>query len=355
MADDPLPPEPLSPEIILANGIQEQVTIGKGQLSQLTTVSNLISTQNAQTSLLRYGGDPKKFQDWIRSLDKYVLLTGEGGDSPYKKYALQSSEGPVSDFLVRFYKLNSDCRWDVVLSELQARFGDIVDGQHGLQVLRTTKQKSGETVQVFAERMLIVAEQAWPTDSITEPLIQRQILDVFIDGLQDSQIARKVLREGPETVAAAVKIAVEEQNLARKFSLRNRGFPAKHAFVRSKFDKPRVTDERHEVPMEVDTFHGQCFKCKRRGHRAVDCKSKRVHEVKAGTAAKLVCYRCGIAGHGIATCRRRGNPETGRCWQCGAKDHIRANCSKKSTNSAQTQPAEAAATAASQENWDTSA
>ena len=60
--------------------------------------------------------------------------------------------------------------------------------------MRATKQKSTETVQVYAERLLCAAEQAWPEEDLNQVIIQRQILDIFIDGLHENQIARKVLR-----------------------------------------------------------------------------------------------------------------------------------------------------------------
>lgn len=318
--DVPLPPD-ITAEVAIAHGLQEQILVSKGQLEQLTAVTHLLGTQNAQTSLMKYGGEPKKFQEWVRSLEKYTILVGQPGDGAYKTFALQSAEGPVSDFLVRYYKHNPDANWQTVLQELKLRFADIVDSQHGLQVLRTTKQKPTETVQLYAERLLLVAEAAWPEGNLNEFLIQRQIVDIFIDGLLDNQIARKVLREGPQTVIAAVKIAVDEQNLTKKFNLRNRGYKP---VPRTRSDRPQF-EQRHETPMEVDTFRGQCYKCHRKGHRAIDCKSKNLFEV-GSTRPKITCFRCGQLGHGIRNCKNRGNPETGRCWSCGSKEHIRSKC-----------------------------
>ena len=343
----PLPAEEPSAEVLLAQGIREQLVVSQGQLEQLTTVNRLLGSQNAQSSIIRYDGNPKQFREWTRSLEKYSLLIGANPES-LKQYALQSAEGPVSDFLIRHYKHNPTCSWGEIYAELKARFGDIVDSQHGLQVLRTCKQKPDQTIQVYAEYMLGLAELAWPNDPLTTPLIQRQILDVFVDGLTDNQIARKVLRDNPVTVADAVRIAVEEQNLAKKFNLRNRGFVKPQVQVKPP-RVPKASSYRQEEPMDVDTFQGRCYKCNKRGHRAADCYSKKVHAVQS----RLVCYKCGEAGHGISTCQNRGKPSTGRCWCCGAKDHIQVNCPSRPKTAKQNQTN--AGITENEENWNTSA
>ena len=51
------------------------------------------------------------------------------------------------------------------------------------------------------------------------------MIDCLIDGLTDSAVARKVMRENPHMFQNTVRIAVNEQNLSRKFELRNRAVP----------------------------------------------------------------------------------------------------------------------------------
>ena len=50
-------------------------------------------------------GEPHKFLGRIRSLEKYSLVVGAGKES-MKRFALSSSEGPVSDFLPQ-------CTWQL--------------------------------------------------------------------------------------------------------------------------------------------------------------------------------------------------------------------------------------------------
>jgi len=300
--------------------------IQQGQLARLGTITNLLGTQSARSAIEKYSGEPHKFLSWIRSLEKYSLVVGTDKET-LKGFALQSSEGPVSDFLVRYLNAHagsSECTWDVVYGELKARFGEIIDTQHAMQILRSSKQRSGETVQVYAERLLRLAEQAWPEMDLTQALIERQIIDSFTDGLTDNAVARKVLREGPTAFAVAVRIAIQEQNLTRKFELRNRGTPKYKQPPRFREKEQKRDEVRHEEPMEIDNFHGKCYKCGKKGHRAVGCRSRKLYEV---TTSRLVCYKCGQPGHGIPTCNNVGNPSTGRCWKCGHKGHKQAECS----------------------------
>ena len=103
----PLPPD-ASVETLMAHSSQEQIAVNRDQLDQLAKVPHLLRTQNAQTAIVKYNGEPTVFREWIRSLEKYSLLIGspDAGGS-LKALALQSAEGPVSDFLVRYYKHNT--------------------------------------------------------------------------------------------------------------------------------------------------------------------------------------------------------------------------------------------------------
>ena len=75
----------------------------------------------------------------------------------------------------------------------------VTDPQQALSMLRRTRQKHTEGVQVYAERMLALAEDAWP-DRTTDKLVQCQLVDIFVDGLTSDTIARKLMRQQPETI-----------------------------------------------------------------------------------------------------------------------------------------------------------
>lgn len=111
-----------------------------------------------------------------------------------------------------FYcQTHGDCTWTDICGTKAQFWGritcltDITDNE--------TNKRSEETNQVYAERLIHVAEQAWPEQDLNEPLIARQMIECYTDGLVDNAVARKVMREGPVTFKATVRIAVQEHKV----------------------------------------------------------------------------------------------------------------------------------------------
>ena len=57
--DIPLPQDPIPPEVAIAQGQREQISIRVSWNNN--TIGHLLGTQNAQATLMKYGGNPKKF------------------------------------------------------------------------------------------------------------------------------------------------------------------------------------------------------------------------------------------------------------------------------------------------------
>jgi hypothetical protein len=123
--------------------------------------------------------------------------------------------------------------------ELSSRSVEVTDSAHALMLLRKVKQRSDENVQIHADRLLSLAEEAYAG----------------------------VMRDNPLTLQAAITAAMNEQNLRRRFSLRS-GHSEKYV------------NSQHK-PMEVGHYRptGQCFHCKKWGHKARDCtfRRKQIH------------------------------------------------------------------------------
>ena len=89
-----------------------------------------------------------------------------------------------------------------------------------MALLRRIRQGLNETVQLYSERLLRVAEDAYPLtdqDHESSGKIDRHLFRWFVSRF----LRYKVLREDPKTFAAAVEIAMKEHNLRKRFNLKS--------------------------------------------------------------------------------------------------------------------------------------
>ena len=196
-------------------------------------------------------------------------------DRRKKLIAYQSSSGAVSGFIQRYMTANPQNTWEQLKEQLAVRFSDVTDRQMALSLLRTVRQKPGENIQLFAERILSLAEEAYHNQG--GDAVVRQLIDVFVDGLTQDNLKMKILRDQPDTLQGAIAIATNEQNLRARVQLTH------------------TTPQRREVPMEVDHSRGQQFKR--------DNDFRRVNS--AQPERKIICWNCAQEGHISRDCRNK--------------------------------------------------
>lgn len=267
---------------------------------QVAGLSTAVGAQGVAKIIRPFEGDGKQFKDWIKSIEKYALLTRVPNDQ-VKMVAYQSSKGPVSDFLKRHLEANPNHTWIQVKAELTSRFAEVTDSQHALMLLRKVKQKPGENVQVYAERLLALAEDAFV--GLAGPAADRQMIGFFIDGLTFDYMKMKVMRENPATLQAAITAATNEQNLRKRFDLRS----GNNSFHNNSYGG---STQHGDKPMEVDHLRPQirCYHCHRTGHRAKNCRLKQ-QQANAVSAElnrpPVVCWSCQKPGHFARDCKSK--------------------------------------------------
>ena len=298
----------------MAEQQNEMVQLFRNLATQMAGVSTAVGAQGVAQLIKSFEGDPKQYKEWIKSVEKYAVLTGLDNNR-IKLVAYQASRGAVSGFLQRYLRDNVNATWDQVKTELASRFAEVTDPQHALMLLRNIRQKMAENVQVYAERLLSIAEDSFPGgvgaggNPAQVQAIERQLVDQFVDGLANDGMKMKVMRGNPNTLQAAVALAMEEQNLRKRFDLRTK--------------TPRMNDriDRQEgpVPMEIDHMRPRrrCNICNRFGHIPKDCRARerQVNVIENRPRQKredVICWSCQGKGHFARECQNRIGRNIGR-------------------------------------------
>jgi hypothetical protein len=74
-------------------------------------------------------------------------------------------------------------------------------------------------VQIYAERLLSLAEQAYESTQDAR-VTEGQLIGFFTDGLYSDRMKLKVMRDAPRTLQEAINSARAESNLQIRFQLR---------------------------------------------------------------------------------------------------------------------------------------
>ena len=175
-------------------------------------------------------------------------------DDQTKRLACQTSRGAVSYYIQRYMTEHINSSWEDLKSELNIRFAEVNDSHHSFTMLHKARQTKGKTVQVYAEMLYALANDAFT--KVDKGVVESQIVGFFIDGLVYDYLKIKVMRENRKTFQAAVQSALAEQYLRKIFQLR---------MVDSQFSKSR-----REEPMEI----GHICLCSKSGHLAKHCRPR---------------------------------------------------------------------------------
>ncbi|MCG7884346.1 MAG: hypothetical protein JAY96_22495 [Candidatus Thiodiazotropha endolucinida] len=278
-------------------GQAELVHLFRNVAHEISGVHTTIGAQGVAKIITSYEGDPKLCKEWVKSIEKYAILTQLGEDQK-KLVAYQASKGAVSDFIKRYLQEHPGSSWQQLQEEIILRFSEVTDPQHALMLLRKVRQKDGESVQVYAERLMSLAEDAFGGQGMLNQPIQDQLVGFFTDGLLMDFMKMKVMRDNPRTFQAAVDTALTEQNLRKRFNLRS-----------GKNETVRGGSYGHE-PMEIGHLRPAklCYNCKRTGHIAKDCRAKPKVNVVTGNRPfknpNIICWGCNKRGHILRDCRQ---------------------------------------------------
>ena len=238
---------------------------------ELTNVSQALTAQGISNIVLRFDGNPKKYREWIKSIEKYAVLVNVP-EARKKLIAYQSSGGAVSGFVQRYMTANPDNTWAQLKEQLAVRFSDVTDAQMALSLLRRVKQKQGESIQNYSERILSLAEEAYNNQGGNA--VERQLIDIFVDGLTNDQFKMKILREQPNTLQGAVATATNEQNLKARVQMSHQGSNTPTSMEVDHSRGQQYKFNRFKKINSTQNRPSRCWTCGQMGHISRDCRSK---------------------------------------------------------------------------------
>ena len=160
-----------------------------------------------------HGEGTTKFTNWLQDMDQVSTTC----DSERMCVLATLTLGGTAGILVsRMIKEDATISWETLRKKLRERYGDD-DIRWALEKLRHMKQKKGEAVQNFAERLRAAGRDAFQNPVSEEA--QKEMVDIFQRGLQDDQLVRRLIRKRFNKFDEAVDYAADEQRTDRTFDL----------------------------------------------------------------------------------------------------------------------------------------
>lgn len=267
----------------------------------LERVSNILGCQGVVQLIKPFDGNPKEYREWIRNIEKYRVMMSVNHED-CKILAHQSAKGAVGAFLQRYLADNNGVTWVELKKEMSKRFSDVTDQNVAFTMLRQVRQK-GDNVQLYVEKILSLADDAF--DDVNDPQAQVQLLDVFVNGLENDQLKMTILRKNPNTLEEAVRIATNENNLKYRIAVANGRSGPKFMHTQPKsFGRSFGTSAQSpsaQDPEPMDVSHSRdfkCYKCHKNGHRAKHCRVIQT----VSHPVDIRCYICRKKGHIAPDC-----------------------------------------------------
>ena len=256
----------------------------KQALDQVKTLTTAVSVPLLQVVRI-FEGDPNSFKTWEREIERYAQMA-KLTDEDIPRIAYITSSGSVELFIRRYLEEKENDflnpTWSDLKQILQNRFADVSDSGQAMAMLRKIRQKPDESVQIFSERFLLIAEDAYPpsacSNETARQVVEKQLVDIFCDSLYYDHLRIKVMREDQQDFESAVDIAMNEQNLRKRFQLRSGGDA-----IQTSINNQIVTP--YQIDPPCSTPNTQLY----RSQWSADCRD--IEPIDIGHLRRKFCYK----------------------------------------------------------------
>lgn len=154
--------------------------------------------------------------------------------------------------------------------------------------MNRTQQNWNDSVEMFAERLLQIVENAFSKDRLKDPLMKKTLSRYLCDGLTFDYLRMTILRENQTDLESVNQIAMREQIMRQRLAIKvsnmketvqsndNRrtlsNFDTTLLLLKDWAANPTSKETRHVNPTGIDLArNSRCFKCPKTGHSARFC------------------------------------------------------------------------------------
>ncbi len=240
----------------------------------------------------------EKFRAWLKDMNRVCRALNASPDR-VRATALSSLSGAAAEHLSRFLTSNPQAGWPQIRATLAAKYLEESDMQMAQRNLHALKQQQNELVEDFCDKIEQYAEDAYPGHNLNDPIVQVTMVQVFIDGVRDDAMMKKLLRDRPATLDAARRIAVQEQRATRAFNITRRR------------EEPMDVDVTTKKESRVDELEKQVQELKKKledqEKRSVATTVQNPYKHEWASDGQPICSYCREPGHIYRICSKRLN------------------------------------------------
>ena len=167
----------------------------------------------AQNNIEIFKGDTD-VKAWVRNMNKCNM---QCTDKEKIQLALQRSGDPVSDAIMSRIREKVNETWEEFKNYLINKYSFPTEKRTALAVMRTLKQKQGESSQVFGDRINMEAEALLGFEDIRSVEIQEELAYIYWKGLIGEKIQKKLSRAKCKTIEDGMMLAKRIENEIHEF------------------------------------------------------------------------------------------------------------------------------------------
>ena len=198
--------------------VEQLAQIGLNIEHAINKLGHEIHLGNLISSIPLWNGNPSQIDDFLRAVE----ATRNPASTEYSltKSAHLRTTGLAKEVLSKYLSetASASITWSAAKKLLIATFEGPRDSRTALEKMRKIRQSSEMSLAVYAQLILNELPYAFPDMLSADPLIQRELISVFIKWLMNPRVKNKVIISDPQTLSAALTAATNESKIQARIN-----------------------------------------------------------------------------------------------------------------------------------------